>query len=55
MLMVLFVIASDCDAWQSGRQRRFRCEAARLIIGRPRARAARISAGSKDPKDDQEL
>ena len=30
-------------------------EAARLIIGRPRARAARISAGSKDPKDDQEL
>ena len=30
-------------------------EAVKLIIGRPRARAARISAGSKDPKDDQEL
>ena len=30
-------------------------EAAKLVIGRPGARAARISAGSKDPKDDQEL
>ena len=30
-------------------------EAAKLIIGRPGTRAARISAGSKDPKDDKEL
>ena len=30
-------------------------EAAKLIMCRPGARAARNSAGSKDPKDDQEL
>ena len=25
VLLVLFVIASDCDTWQGGRRRRFRC------------------------------
>ena len=30
-------------------------EAAKLVIGRPRARAVQISAGNKDLKDDQEV
>ena len=30
-------------------------EAAKLVLGRPGARAAQISVSNKDPKDDQEL
>ena len=30
-------------------------EAAKLVIGRPGARAVQISAGNKDLKDDQEV
>ena len=30
-------------------------EAAKVVLGRPGARAAQISVGNKDPKDDQEL
>ena len=30
-------------------------EAAKLVLSRPGARAAQISVGNKDPKDDQEL